>query len=78
MLYVIEGSTLGATFIRRMDSSFATSRYLAGYGADTGTLWTEFRTALNAALRSDEDVSSAAAVACSEFAAYEECLRFYG
>jgi heme oxygenase len=78
MLYVMEGSTLGATFIRRMDSSFETSRYLAGYGVDTGRMWTEFRTTLNAALRLPEDVSFAAAAACREFEAYEERLRFYG
>ncbi len=50
--YVIEGSTLGGKFITREITArlgftaSAGASYFAGYGADTGAMWTAFRDAL--------------------------------
>ncbi len=48
MMYVLEGSTLGGKFIGKnirqalgYDASNG-ARYLAGYGADTGSMWKQF------------------------------------
>ncbi|RBY96020.1 heme oxygenase [Blastococcus sp. TF02-8] len=72
-LYVLEGSTLGGTFI---DRHLATLPALAGvrlrafspYGADTGAMWAAFRRATRAHVAAGGDVDRIVAAARDTFA----------
>lgn len=69
--YVIEGSTLGGRFIlAKLPPAIAAlrgvaTRYLEGYGAETGTRWRAFA---DLAERSNVDVAAAETAACETFA----------
>jgi heme oxygenase len=73
-MYVLEGSTLGGTFI---DRHLATLPGLAGgprlhafspYGADTGAMWAAFRRFTRAHVEDRGDAGRVVAAACSTFA----------
>lgn len=76
-LYVMEGSTLGATAIRRILPA-PPSRYLQGYGDRTRSMWTAMQAALDAEVRGDEAHDAAVRAAERVFGQFEEALRRHG
>lgn len=78
--YVIEGSTLGGRFIlAKLPPAIAVlrglaTRYLEGYGSETGARWRAFA---DLAERSHVDVAVAEAAACETFAKLIEWLARY-
>jgi heme oxygenase len=77
-LYVLEGSTLGGTFI---DRHLATLPGLAGgpgvrafspYGEDTGAMWAAFRRFTRAHVAAGGDAGRVVAAACRTFAVLAE------
>jgi heme oxygenase len=71
-LYVLEGATLGGTFIDRHLRSLAPLagvrlRAFSPYGADTGAMWHAYRRATRARVAADGDADRVVAAACLTF-----------
>lgn len=72
--YVLEGSTLGGRFILgHLGGELASvrgraTRFLEGYGADTGGMWRRFGATATALLTTDTEVAAAVAAARATFA----------
>lgn len=71
--YVIEGSTLGSSFLfRRLQPRLAPLplHWLLGYGAATGPLWKSFTRRLEEQLAEAAQVEAASAAACEAFESF--------
>ena len=76
-LYVMEGSTLGASAIRRILPA-PRSRYLEGYGDRTRSMWTAMQAALDDELQGDEAQEAAVRGAERVFEQFAEALERHG
>lgn len=80
-LYVIEGSTLGGQVIARilkqkfnLDESNGAA-FFSGYGARTGEMWKEFRTAIHAFAENGADQEQIIAAAKETFESFGRAIR---
>ncbi len=73
ILYVLEGSTLGGQFItKHLTSKFALTpvngiAFFNAYGPQTGLMWKQFQSQLNAQLNDSEKIKSAVQAASATF-----------
>lgn len=81
VLYVIEGSTLGGMVISRhfqkflgLDATNGASFYV-GYGAETGPMWKQFLTVLEAELTTDADADACVKAAAETFDRMSDWLK---
>lgn len=78
LAYVVEGSTLGGRVLARQlaaaGSRYANSRFLAGYGDETGAAWRTFRDLLELDVHTAADLADAAGAAVQAFATLQRWL----
>ncbi|RZA02121.1 MAG: heme oxygenase [Sphingobacteriaceae bacterium] len=79
-LYVIEGSTLGGSIISKMmqqhlpfDGQNGLS-FFNGYGEQTHQMWAEFKTALNAVVKTQDDEAVVLQAANDTFAGFKQWM----